>query len=454
MSETSFAAGRRDVAERETSGQRTLHPALREYPTKLFVEVSTRCNLNCFMCVKQQNGNGICEGDLTPELFVKLEPAFTGLDALILNGVGEPLLNPHLESFIHRAKELMPASSWVGFQTNGLLLTNLRALSLIEAGVDRICISMDAASPDTFRKIREGSDLSDLEYAFAALAMAKERCGRADVQIGIEFVAMRSNLDELPSALRWAAHHGATFAIVTHALPYDEERVNEVAFSNCSAEAITLFERYRRQASMRGLDICRYFEARWKYSRSEDEQALVSIVNAMKAEADANDLFIDMKKLLQMDMQQMDNVVEIFAEARAVAEEVGLDLQLPEMALSRIRHCSFIEEGGAFITWEGEVSPCYFLWHRYSCFASGWKQQVQAKVFGSLAERTISEIWNNSGFRTFRAQVIEYDYPSCSSCSLAPCDYVQTEDFEQDCHIRNVPCGACLWCMGVFQCLR
>lgn len=454
MSETSFAAGRRDAPEHETCGECSLHPALREYPTKLFVEVSTRCNLNCFMCVKQQNGNGICEGDLTPELFAKLEPAFAGIDALILNGIGEPLLNPHLESFIQRAKELMPASSWVGFQTNGLLLTNLRALSIVEAGIDRICISMDAATAENFRKIREGSDLSDMEYAFAALAAAKNRCGKPDVRIGIEFVAMRSNLDELPSALRWAARHGATFAIVTHALPYDEQHVNEVAFSLCSDEAITLFERFRREASLRGLDIYRYFEARWKYSRSEDEQALVSLVNAMKAEADANGLFIDMKKLLQIDRRRMDVVTGIFAEARAVAEEVGLDLRLPEMALSKTRHCSFIEDGGAFVTWEGNVSPCYFLWHRYSCFASGWKQQVQAKSFGSLTERTISEIWNAPGFRAFRTQVIEYDYPGCSSCSLAPCDYVQTDDFEQDCHIRNVPCGACLWCMGVFQCLR
>ena len=63
-------------------------------------------------------------------------------------------------------------------------------------------------------------------------------------------------------------------------------------------------------------------------------------------------------------------------------------------------------------------------------------------------------IWNNHEFTAFRRDVLAYDYPSCASCGLAPCDYVQTDDFQQDCHIRNVPCGSCLWCMGVFQCLR
>ena len=62
-------------------------------------------------------------------------------------------------------------------------------------------------------------------------------------------------------------------------------------------------------------------------------------------------------------------------------------------------------------------------------------------------------IWNSPAYRSFRAQVTGYDYPGCSNCSLAPWDYVQTDDFEQDCHIGDVPCGACLWCMGVFQCL-
>ncbi len=72
----------------------------------------------------------------------------------------------------------------------------------------------------------------------------------------------------------------------------------------------------------------------------------------------------------------------------------------------------------------------------------------------NLGEKDIGQIWNDPAFRTFREQVIDYDFPDCSGCTLAPCDYVQSEQFEQDCHIKDVPCGACLWCMGVFQCLQ
>jgi MoaA/NifB/PqqE/SkfB family radical SAM enzyme len=131
-----------------------------------------------------------------------------------------------------------------------------------------------------------------------------------------------------------------------------------------------------------------------------------------------------------------------------------LELRLPELALTEQRKCSFVEEGSAFVAWNGDISPCYFLWHRYECFASGWNQTVQPKIFGNLAEQDLEHIWNNPEFTAFRADVLAYDYPSCAGCGLAPCDYVQTDDFQQDCHIRNVPCGSCLWCTGVFQCLR
>ena len=377
----------------------TLPPHLRAHPSKLFVETTTRCNLGCFMCVKQTHGCAMTEGDLTPGIFAALEPALPHLDALILNGIGEPLLNPHLEEFIRTARRLMPATGWIGFQSNGLLLSNLRALSLIEAGLDKICISIDAASPETFRKVREGGDLLDIEHAFAALSAAKERCQRPDVQVGIEFVAMRSNLGELPAALNWAAKHGAAFAIVTQVLPYDEEHAAETIYGDCTIEAIELFNRHKTKADRQGLDLHKYFNARWKYSKNAEEQRLVDLVEAMKAEAERNGLFIDMRKLLRVNANWFDDVAGIFAQAQAVATEAGMELRLPEITLRVKRRCSFVEEGGAFVSWEGNISPCYFLWHRYRCFASGWYQQVQSRVFGNLPDHDILEIWNTPAFQ-------------------------------------------------------
>lgn len=428
-------------------------PPLREYPSKLFVETTTRCNIGCFMCVKQSRGGSVIEGDMSPATFEALTPAFPRLEALVLNGIGEPLVHPGLEGFIRRARGLMPMDGWIGFQSNGLLLGNARAMTLVDAGLDRVCLSMDAASPDTFRKLREGGEISAVGRAFAALAAAGKRCGRPDFRVGIEFVVMRSNLRELPAALRWAAEQGASFAIVTHILPYDDLHAEEAAYERCSEEAADIFNVWQEMAEANGVDVYRYFDARWKYARSPEEWRIVNLVEAMKADAERRGILLDMKKLLGLDQGRRKEVMAVFAEARVVAAETGIELRLPEIAPRDKRRCSFVEEGGAFVAWDGGVSPCYFLWHRYRCFASGWDQGVRPRIFGNLAVKGMLNIWNDAEFRAFRNSVISYDYPDCSSCGLAPCDYVQADEFEQDCHIGNVPCGACLWCMGVFQCL-
>ncbi|NVN92259.1 MAG: radical SAM protein, partial [Desulfuromonadales bacterium] len=81
--------------------------------------------------MKQTAGSCIIDGDMHPDTFAALTPALPHIEALILNGIGEPLLHSGLEKFIRHAKALMPADSWVGFQSNGLLITLARAHSLV-----------------------------------------------------------------------------------------------------------------------------------------------------------------------------------------------------------------------------------------------------------------------------------------------------------------------------------
>ena len=429
-------------------------PALRDYPTKLFVETTTSCNLGCAMCVKQSAQCAITEGEMSPATFKALETALPRAEALILNGVGEPLLHPELETFIVQAKKLMPVDSWIGFQSNGLLIDDLRARDLLEAGLDRICISVDAITPEMLIKMREGAEISDLSRALDALSKAKFSVGRPEFQVGVEIVVMRSNLTELPDTLRWAASHGATFALVTHVLPYDGEHAEEAVYETCSGQAIGLFNAWREKAAAAGVDIYRYPKVIWNYSKSAEEQRVVDFVEQMKAEAEQQEVFLDLKKLFKLDTSWLKQVTKVFAEAEQVALEEGLELKLPELVLKEDRRCEFVEDGSAFISWQGEVHPCYFLWHGFHCFASGWHQIVKPKIFGNLNDQPLLDIWKSAEFKTFRENVVNYDYPYCSSCGLAPCDYVQTEEFEQDCHINSEPCGSCLWCMGLFQCLR
>ncbi|MBI5633286.1 MAG: radical SAM/SPASM family putative metalloenzyme maturase [Nitrospirae bacterium] len=424
------------------------------YPTRLFVELTTRCNLKCGMCVKQNGIGGIPEGSMTPETFEALAPAFPHLDALVLNGIGESLLNPHLETFIRKAKALMPEKAWVGFQSNGMALNDQRAVSLLDAGLDRICLSIDTVSDDSFRTIRSGGQMSGIVAAVSSLNKARARGRGRDLSIGIEFVLMRSNLAELPEVVRWAGRNGASFAIVTHLLPYHKDLVAQTVYDTNTANAIALFEHWKAVALQEGLDLRQYTDTLTKVARTPEEERIVYFVAQMRSDAETQGITLHLDRLLRRDEEWLATAERVFDEARLAAEEAGVELTLPGMAPRNTRKCEFVEGNSAFVSWDGDIHPCYFLWHRYACYVGGLAKKVKPWVFGNVHDRDIHAIWNDAASCSFRNNVLDYKFPFCFDCGFALCDYVSEEEFEQDCYLESVPCGACLWCTGLFHCLQ
>ena len=425
-----------------------------DYPGKLFVEVTTSCNLKCAMCTKQSSGGKITEGTMSQATFTRLEPVLPFLDTLILNGIGEPLLHPHLEEFIRKAKGSMPRGSWVGFQTNGMLLDNDRAVSLSEAGVDRICLSMDAVSGDNFCTIREGGEIGNIEAALGALNRAKERSGKQSPATGIEFVLRRDNMKELPDVLRWVADRGVTFAIVTQLLPYDKAFAAQAAYDTNTADAISIYEEWRTAAAAEGLDIRRYLDIFRRFSRTAEDLKIIHMVEQMKSDARSRGISLRLDRLFSRDEEWFRELDGIFQEVKEVAEEKGIGVTLPGTSPRNTRRCDFVESNAAFVSWNGDVHPCYFLWHRYNCYAGGWEKHVKPWVFGNVHEKDFIGLWKDASCRSFRESVLRYNFPFCFDCGFALCDYVADEDFQQDCYIGTVPCGACLWCTGLFHCLQ
>jgi putative metalloenzyme radical SAM/SPASM domain maturase len=427
-------------------------PAARGAPSKLFVEVTSRCNLRCAMCVKQAAPPGGREGDLAQATFARLAPALPGLDALVLNGVGEPLLHPGLEGFVAAARQAMPERSWIGFQTNGQLLGPRRARALADAGVDRVCLSADAASPALFEALRGGGRQDVLVRAAQALQAAGR--GRArPLEVGLEFVAMRENLGQLPDVVRLAARLGARFVIVTHLLPYAAALRDAAAFDASSDRAVAIFTRAQARAAADGVDLARYFEVFLKLRSTPADRRVIEAVRATVAEAAADGVFLPVRRLLRRDVGVRGRVEEAFAEAVRVGAAEGVAVRLPEVAPRLARRCPFVEEGGAFVSWSGDVHPCHFLWHACSTHAAGLVKHVLPVSLGNVAERPLLDIWASARARAFRDEVLRYEAPFCYDCSFAMCDYVQDGTSSEDCRLGTVPCAACLWGTGVLQCL-
>lgn len=430
--------------------------ALKDHPAKLYVETTTRCNLRCSMCVKQAEGACISEGDMPMDVFRSLEPAFPHLDGLILNGIGEPLLTPDLLEMIRLARAVMPATGRISFQTNGMLLTPQLAEGLVAAGLDTVCLSVDVVGEDGI--FHGGEDIGRAVHAFSYLQKAAKKLGR-QLSIGVEFVLMRETADALPRSLDWAADQGAEFALVTHMLPYGESMAEQELFNPNTEQSMAEFALWQQEAEERGVDLSLYFDVLWKFYKSREEAELVRFIMERQNDALSRNIPINLASLMEWSTPEkraeQEHLARLLADSQAVANARGMELTLPPVAATHERQCDFVEQGVAHVTAAGDVRPCYFLWHEYSCFMDGGVKKITPRTFGNALETSILEIWNSEPYRAFRGEVLEYAYPYCSNCSVVPCSDVtgQGHAFEQDCFGLTIPCGHCLWCMGGVRCL-
>jgi putative metalloenzyme radical SAM/SPASM domain maturase len=429
--------------------------AMKPHPSKLYVETTTRCNLRCAMCVKQADGACIHDADMSMDVFQALAPAFSHLDSLILNGIGEPLLTPHLADMIAMARAAMTGGS-IGFQTNGMLLTPELAKRLVEAGLDTVCLSVDMVEDGSL--FHGGEDVSRTSNVFDSLRRAARDAGR-DLSIGVEFVLMRDTAAALPRSLAWAAAQGAHFALVSHMLPYDTAMAEQSLFNPNTDASMAEFARWLAEAKARDIDLSRYFDILWKFYKTPQEAELVRFVMERQQAAQARGIPIHLSSLMQWSGPEKQAeqawLTAILDEARRVAGQHGLVATLPPVAATHARTCEFIEHGVAHITADGDVRPCYFLWHQYSCIMDGGEKRITPRTFGNVRHTPILDIWNSPDYREFRAEVLDYAYPYCSNCPVVPCSDVtgQGRDFERDCFGLAIPCGHCIWCMGGVRCL-
>ena len=427
-------------------------PALMNNPSKIILETTTRCNLECEMCMKNTCKEPLSESDFNTELFPKLLPAISHAGSLVLNGIGEPLLVAELETYILRAKKTMPAGSWIGFQTNGLLLNLDRALSLCDAGLDKISVSIDSVDPLSYSRIRSGGEFNSTINALINLRVARTKI-KTSLKIGVELVLRKDNLENLPDVLRFGGEKGIDFALVSHLFPYKPDLADLACYDANLDKAVEIFRKYNDNAKNEGIDLNNYKSSFMHFIKTKEQDRIAEILRAMTEEAIEQGITLNLSKLISTDQSLTEKTKEIFDEALTVAREYGIELKLPGLVPKSTRRCEFVEEGSAFISADGNVHPCYFLWHRYQCYINGLEKTVGPKSFGNLADNEFLEIWNSNEFLKFRKNVLKYEYPFCFNCNFALCDYVEGENFEQDCYINTEPCAACLWCMDIFQCL-
>jgi hypothetical protein len=133
--------------------------------------------------------------------------------------------------------------------------------------------------------------------------------------------------------VRWAASRGASFAIITHLLPYDTTQLPLIAYEYNSDEALALFESWERRALAEGMDLNRCYDLLCKYAlfRTAEEKRLLDFGFEMMLDFLRQGLLLPLKNLVLKNESLREEIAQTFEAAKATANEIGLRLTFPRL---------------------------------------------------------------------------------------------------------------------------
>lgn len=126
----------------------------------LRISITDRCNLRCVYCMPKEGVSFIGHEDILryEEILRIAEVAVkTGVIKIRVTG-GEPLVRRGVIDFLSSLKKVEGLRD-VSLTTNGILLEDY-AEEIFDAGIKRINVSLDTLSPDKYRDITRGGDIS------------------------------------------------------------------------------------------------------------------------------------------------------------------------------------------------------------------------------------------------------------------------------------------------------
>lgn len=358
---------------------------------RIYVEPTSRCNLTCSTCIRNSWSEEM--GEMQASTFSKILETIEEIDPvpeLFFGGFGEPLSHPDILDMIREAKG---RGARVELISNGVMLDAGVAATLVELEVDRIWISIDGASPESYEDVRLGNELPRIKANLHELRQIKYRYPGVLPRLGITFVAMERNIQDLAAVARLTYELGGDTLHVSNLLPHTDEKRADIL--------------YRQR-----LD-------NWT---NRGERVLLPRM-------DAND--------------------RVWREYRELLRRYELHELTPNEFIRPMNSCPFIEKGSVAVRFDGKVSPCLPLLHSNTNYLKTLSRETRATFFGSLHESTLVEVWQDPEYVAFRKRVMEFDFAPCTAC--ASCELAESN--QEDC-FGSVPvsCGGCLWAQGFVQC--
>jgi MoaA/NifB/PqqE/SkfB family radical SAM enzyme len=364
--------------------------------TKIYIEPTVECNLDCITCFRNAWDQPL--GRMSEATFEKIMDGLKALDpipSVYFGGIGEPLFHPKTVKWVARAKSL---GVRVELITNGTMLTKQITRKLIDAGLDRIWISIDGATPETYADVRIGAELPKIIKNVWRLARMRKGGHFPQPEIGIAFLAMKRNIADLPQVIRIARRIGAKHLSVSNIQPATQEMQADRLYTRTMRNIAYLPAPHLPHISMPKMD----FDEATHDALIETFNSGWNVSFAGNNWGGANDV------------------------------------------------CNFVESGTMSIAWNGDVSPCWPLMHTHNSYLHNKPRLLKKHIIGNVAQRSLSDLWLDPDYLAYRERLHNFGFAPCTFCG--GCDLSETN--VEDCigNTTSPVCGGCLWAQGIIQC--
>lgn len=204
----------------------TKKPVIKGLPISISIEPTTSCNLRCPECPSGLRAFSRPTGMMNESLYKNaIDQLASTLSYLTFYFQGEPYLHPQFLDMVRyaSAKKIYTATS-----TNAHFLKGDVARQTVESGLDRLIISIDGTTQETYESYRVGGSLHKVLEGTENILHWKKVLNQKKLHVVFQFLVVKPNEHQVGEVYSLAEKLGVDQVVLKTAQIYDYQHGSEL----------------------------------------------------------------------------------------------------------------------------------------------------------------------------------------------------------------------------------